>query len=322
MPVVTSQPIQLSYFVQDIASALLTYNRLRWHRSRTGQYGTYEPATGATPLAAVITGTSAGPHQLNGKTFKFKVNGVTEVSVTFADPDPVTTAQVVTAIGLATPLVTPSSDADGRLVLTSVITGTGASIEILDGDANPFLGFVEGDGAVGVDSDTVLVGGTHEYFYTDQNSDREFWYRVEFRHSVTLQTSGLGAPFPASKVPTVPVALTIVGYVRLTDMSGFPIECRRITFANPFIPNTVVDQSTRWGVFRHYAQISTDRNGYAEIRLLRGMTVDVSIDGTGFVRRIQIPTVGDLVDILDPTLVVQDEFGIQEPQIDFAIRTT
>lgn len=322
MPVVTSQPIQLSYFVQDITSALLTYNRLRWHRSRTGQYGTYEPATNTTPLPAVITGTASSPHQINGKTFKFKVNGVTTVSVLFTDPDPVTTAQVAAAIALATPLVTPSVDADLRLVLTSVITGTGASIEILDGDANPFLGFTEGDGAVGVDGDTVLVGGTHEYFYTDQNSDREFWYRVEFRHSVTMKTTGLGVPFPANKVQKVSASLTIVGYVRMTDMSGFPIECRRITFANPFLPNTVIDQTTRWGIFRHYAQIETDRNGYAEIRLLRGMTVDVSIDGTGFVRRIQIPTTGDVVDILDPTLVVQDEFGISQPQIDFAIRTT
>lgn len=322
MSVVTNQPIQLSYFVQDITSALLTYNRLRWHRSRTGQYGTYEPATAPVPTPAVLVGSSAGPHQLNGKTLSFKVNGITTVNVLFTDPDPVTTAQVVAAIALATPLVVAADDGSGRLQLTSVITGTGASIEILSSDGAAFLGFAAGDGAVGQDSDTILVSGTHEYFYTDQNSDREFWYRVEFRHSVTLQTTGLGVPFPANKVQQVSKSLTIVGYVRLSDMSGFPIECRRVTFANPFLPNTVLDQNTRWGVFRHYAQISTDRNGYAEIRLLRGMTVDVSIDGTGFVRRIQIPTTGDVIDILDPTLVVQDEFGIQEPQIDFAIRTT
>ena len=322
MSVVTNQPIQLSYFVQDITSALLTYNRLRWHRSRTGQYGLYEPATAPTPTAAVLVGTASGPHQLNGKTLSFRVNGVTTVNVTFANPDPVTTAQVVAAIVLATPLVTPADDGNGRLQMTSVITGSGASIEILESDAAPFLGFATGDGAVGQDADTILVSGTHEYFYTDQNSDREFWYRVEFRHSVTLKTTGLGVPFPANKVQQVSKSLTIVGYVRMSDMSGFPIECRRITFANPFLPNTVVDQTTRWGIFRHYAQIETDRNGYAEIRLLRGMTVDVSIDGTGFVRRIQIPTTGDVVDILDPALVVQDEFGIQEPNIDFAIRTT
>lgn len=319
MAVVTNQPIQLSYFVQDITTALLTYNRLRWHRSRTGQYGTYEPATAAVPAAASIVGTKASPHQLNGKTLKFLVNGATTVSVLFTDPDPVTTTQVLAAIALATPLVTASDDA-GRVKLTTVITGTGASIKILDGDANSFLGFVEDDGAVGVDSDTILVSGTHEYFYTDQNSDREFWYRVEFRHSVTLKTTGLGVPFPANAAQHISKSLTIVGYVRLADLSGLPIACRKVTFANPFLPNTVLDQNTRWGIFRHYASIETDRNGYAEFRLIRGMQVDIVIEGTNYVRRLQIPTTGDVVDLLDPSLVTEDELGIQEPNIDFAIR--
>ena len=321
MAVVTNQPIQLSYFVQDIASALLTYNRIRWHRSRTGQYGVYEPATAAVPSSASLLGTAQTPHQISGKTLIFKVNGVTTVSVTFADPDPVTTVQAAAAISSATPLVVATDDG-GYLRLTTVNTGSLASVEITGGDAVPFLGFQLNGGAVGKDSDTVLVAGTHEYFYTDQNSDREFWYRVEFFNSVTSQTTGLGIPFPASQVQKLPASKTIVGYVRLSDLSGYPIEGRRITFANVFLPNMVIDQNTRWGVFRHYAQIETDRNGYAEIRLLRGAQLDISIDGTGFVRRILVPSTGDVADLLDPALVVQDEFGIQEPQIDFAIRTT
>jgi hypothetical protein len=48
----------------------------------------------------------------------------------------------------------------------------------------------------------------------------------------------------------------------------------------------------------------------------------MSIDGTGFVRRIAIPTTGDSVDLLDPALVTRDEFGIHEANIDFAIRTS
>lgn len=321
MAVVTNQPIQLSYFVQDITSALLTYNRLRWHRSRTGREGLYEPATAAAAAAAVITGTQDDTFLLNGRTLRFKVSGTDTVEVLFSDANPVSIAQVVAAIGAETALVVPVAS-DGKLQMSTAVTGSNASIEILDGDASPFLGFVEGDGAVGLDADTVLVGGTHEYFYTDQNSDTSFWYRTEFLHSVTADTTGLGVSFPANAAQHVAKSLTIVGYVRLSDMSGLPVAGRRITFLNPFIPNTVLDQSTRWAVFRHNAQVSTDRNGYAEFRFLRGMTVDVSIDGTGFVRRIQIPSTGDIVDILDPTLVVNDEFGIQALNIDFAIRTS
>lgn len=323
MAVVTNQPIQLSYFVPDIASALLSYNRLRWYRSRTGQNGLYEDATAATAQAATLDGSASAttPFQLNGRELKFRVNGTTEVAVTFTSSNPVTIAEVVGEINGATALVV-ASDENGGLRLVTVATGSGASIEILDGDANPFIGFQEGAGAVGLDQDTTLVAGTHEYFYTDQNSSGDFWYRVEFRHADEPQVSGLSVPFPAIQVQRVPSALTIVCFLRLTDMAGFPIACRRVTFFNPFLPNTVVDQANRWGVFRHYLQMTTDQNGYAQTRLLRGMTIDMSIDGTGFVRRIQIPSEGDGVDLLDPSLVVQDEFGIQEPEIDFAIRTS
>jgi hypothetical protein len=319
MAVVTNEPIQLSYFVQDITTAVATFSRLRWWRSRTGQYGVYEAATSPALWAATLLGTMQEPHQLNGKVFNFKVGGTTTVAVTFAAVDPVSTATAAMEINNATGAVI-ATDEGGYLRLTTVDSGSNSSIEILDGDAAPFLGFVVGDGAVGGDVDTTLVAGTHEYFYIDNNSADDFWYRVEFFNPSTGDTTGTGVPFPANSATHISKSKTIVCYVRLADMSGLPIEGRKVTFANPFLPDTVIDQNSRWGIFRHYAQMSTDRNGYAEIRLLRGINVDVVIEGTNFVRRIQIPTTGSEVDLLNPTLAVQDEFGIQEPQINFAIR--
>jgi hypothetical protein len=317
MTTVTSQPLQHTYFVRDIATALLTYNRLRWHRSEDGPNGTYEARTQPAPTAAVLDSGLVEPHQLNGKELKFRVNGVTEVSVVVAAADPVSNSDLITEIGGATPLVVPS-DVSGVLRLTSVLTGTGASIEILDGDANPFIGWTEGQGATGQDSDTVLVAGTHEYFFTDQNSHRDYWYKVEFLHSVTAVTTGLGVAFPANQADSVPKSQTIVAHLRLADMSGCPIEGRLVTLHNVFIP----DLASGFGIFRHSTTLTTDRNGYAETRLIRGMTVDMSIDGTGFVRRLTVPTTGDIVDLLDPSLVAEDEFGVQEADIDFAIRTS
>jgi len=319
MPVVTNEPIQLSYFVSDITSAIATYNRLRWWRSRTGADGTYEAATASALAPATMLGSSLTPHTLNGKEFKFKVDGTTEVSVVFADADPVTTAQVVAAIAAETALVT-AADEDGLLRLTTVSTGSAASIEILDGDANAALGFVEGDGAVGQDLDTTLVAGTHEYFYTDQNSDEEFWYRVEFFHSVTGDTTGQGVPFPADQAQQIPRSSTIVCYVQLADMRGKAIIDRKVIIANGPSPNLVDASGQLWGVFRQYEEMRTDRNGYAEIRLLRGITVDVHIEGTGFTRRITIPTTGDAVNLLDPDLQAEDEFGIQQQNVNFAFR--
>jgi hypothetical protein len=317
MPVVTNQPIQLSYFVRDISTALATYNRLRWHRSRDGSDGIYEAVTQGLPTAAVLDSVLKEPHQLNGKELKLKVDGASEIALTVVATDPVSTADLVSEILAATSLVIPS-DASGLLRLTSVTTGTNSSIEVQDGDANPFLGFAEGDGAVGLGQDTILLPGVHEYLLTDQNSDGGYWYRVEFLHSVTGATSGLGVPFPADSADSVAKAQTIVAYLRLADMGGKALEGRRVFLHNTFRPNKV----DGFGVFRHTVEMVTDRNGYAEVRLVRGMDLDLSIDGSGFVRRLTIPTTGDSVDLLDPSLVTRDEFGIQEANIDFAIRTS
>lgn len=321
MPTVTQQPIQLSHFISNIASAMATYDRLRWWRGRTGADGTFEAATADAVAPASMLGTALTPHALNGRVFKFRVNGTTEVSVTFTGADPVSTAQAVAEIDSATALVTPVDDG-GYLRLTTVATGSGASIEILDGDANSFLGFEEGLGAVGLDLDTPLVSGTHEYFYTDQNSDLEYWYKAELYSSTTAATTGQGVPWPADQAQAVPRSNTIVCFLQISDMSGRAISGRRVIIANTFLPNQVVSGGVRWGVFRHYDKVVTDRNGYAEVRLLRGMSLDLHVEGTSFTRRITIPSTGDSVDLLDPALVSEDEFGIQEPNIDFAIRTS
>lgn len=320
MPVVTQQPIQLSYFVADITSALLTFNRARFWRSRTGQEGLYEPATVAAVAPAELEGTAETPHQLNGKTLSFLVNGVTQVDVTFSDPDPVTTTQVVAAVTLATGLVT-ATDVDGKLHLATVATGSGASIKILESEAAPFLGFEADQASVGLDADLVLTAGVHEYPYTDQNSSVDFWYRVELLHSSTAQTAGLGPAFQAGPIGT-DGSTKIWCFIRLTDLAGDPISGRRVVLMNPFLPNTVVSGGNRFGIFRHYAKMTTDSEGYAQIRVLRGMQVDIAVDGTNFIRRLGIPSTGDSVDLLDPSLVIEDEFGIQEPNIDFAVRTS
>lgn len=321
MAVVTNMPIQLSYFVADITTALLTYDRLRWWRSRTGQQGLYEQATAAAATSAVLTGTADTPHAVNGKTLTFTVDGASPFSVTFAGADPVTTATVAGEINAAVAgALVAADDGNGYLQLTSATTGSGSSIEITGGDAAPYLGLAEGDGAVGLDADITLVSGTHQYFYTDQNSGADFWYRVEFFNSSSLVTGGLGVPILANADDAVPVAQTITGYIRLASPTGSPDVGRRIIFANPALPNKSSDGL--WGILKQYVAGETDRNGYAEVRLLRGIQIDFNLVGTGFTRRITVPTTGDSFDLLDPALDVQDEFGIQEPDIDYAIRTT
>ena len=323
MPV-TSIPLTVSYFIRDIAGALVTFNRIQWWRGRSGPDGLFELVTDFVAGPAVLTGADVGPHELFGKTLSFLVNDTDQVDVTFATADPVSTAAAAAEIDAASALITSADDGNGRVQITTVGTGTGASIEVLESEGGISMGFQTGDFAIGIGTDTTLVGGTHEYFFTDQNSDADFWYKVKLRHDSTLVESELTTAFPANLSQGVPKSETIVAYMRLVDLSGCPIEGRKVTLANTFLPNvvntTVPDQSA--GVFRGFTEKVTDSNGYVEFRVLKGIEIDVSVEATSFVRRLTIPsTVGlDLVDLLDPTLVTRDEFGIQEQNVDFAIR--
>lgn len=313
---VTHTPLTLSYFIRDISLVLQTYNRLRWFRGRT-ETGAFEQITTTTPGPAVMRLSGASLYQVVGLPFRFTV-GISEVEVIFTGVGALTPAQVVTQIEAATGLVEAEVDGDD-VVVTSATLSTVASLLVGDGEANAFFGVSEGDGFLGLDADSVLVPDVHEYFLTDSNSDTEFWYRVQFWHSTTLERSPRTIAFPANQAQRVPYVDTIVAFVKLASLTGEPICGREVVLYNTAMPN-LAGSDPRWGVFRQYEKLTTDKNGYAEIRILRGITVEMSVVGTGFVRRIGIPLEGSQVNLLDPELVLEDEFGIQEPSIDFALR--
>lgn len=320
MPIVTQQPITVSYFIQDIASARATYNRMQWFRSRDGADGPYEAAAASSSSGAVLLGALQEPHALNGKTLSFMVNGVTQVDVVFAGADPYTTAQAIIDIAAETALVT-GADVDGALQLTTALTGSGGSIEILESDGAVALGFQTGQAAVGVDVDTALVSNTHEYFYTDQNSDSTFWYKVQLYHSTTAARSNFSVPLPAVAVPVLPASKTIIAFARLVDMTGRPLVGRKIILSNTYLPNTIGD----YNIFRQHEVLVTDVAGYAEVRLLRGMELDVHVEGSTYTRRITLPdedSTDTQVNLFDTALSTEDEFGIQVPNVNYPIRTS
>ena len=317
MPI-TNQLLTLHELLLDPAAALADFTHLRWFRAEDPN-GPWESLTAAAVAAATLIGDALEPHALNGKTLSLRVDGV-DVDILFAGPDPYSTADVVADILAQTALLVPA-DEDARLRLSTVLTGSGASIEILESEGAIALGFQTGESAVGVDVDDALVPAQHEYLHTDQNGSRDFWYRTQLVNNTTAAVGDYSPAFPGSQVPVVPYALTIGAYVRLVDLRGRPIEGRRVVVANVFLPNTVGD----YNMFRHSDSFLTDATGYGEIRLVRGATLDVHVEGTSYTRRITLPDAddpADIVNLLDPALSSEDEFGIQEPYIDFAIRTS
>jgi hypothetical protein len=113
-------------------------------------------------------------------------------------------------------------------------------------------------------------------------------------------------------------------YVRLASLDGNPLPERTVTISNVAIPNTRTNEDVglTWSIFRNAIEGITDVNGYVEFRLVKGAKVDVNVGGTGFTRRVTLPSSGAPVNLLDPNLDHEDEFGIQEQDVEFAIRTT
>jgi len=318
MPI-TNMQLTLAQVVVDPVTALTTYDSIRWFRSITGPNGVYEEISAHTAQPAVLTGTFREPHALNGKTLSFKVNGATQVDVTFSGSDPYSTSSAISDINGATALVVASADGLSHLVLTTALTGTGASIEIMESDGALALGFQTGDFAIGKGVDSTLSSTVHEYFFTDSNAATSYWYKTQLLHHTTMAVAPQSVPLPGVEVPVLAYDLMISAYVKITDMRGRPIEGRSVVIANVFLPNTVGS----YNIFRHYEDIETDETGYAVVRLIRGSVLDVHVEGTNFTRRVKLPAVGDptdLINLFDPSLSDEDEFGIQQPDIDFAIR--
>lgn len=313
----TNTPIQLSYFIPDVSAVLGTYTKMRWWRS-TSENGVYVPITADIAEIASLTVPDQTPYQLEGLTLDLDVTD-NDVSHTFVATDPVDAATAAAELAAASVLIDCPTSGSSFSIDTAT-TGRASYVEIVGGDAAAMLGFNVGDAALGLDADTVLVSGTHEYFYTDPHSDTSYWYKVQFLDETAPVYSELSVAFSADQPDGVPKSNTLVCFIRLADGSGYPVVNRTIHFHNVPLPNKVSAVNGDWGIFRAAMSMTTDRNGYAEIRLLRGATFDMSIEGTGFVRRITIPTSGDAVDLLDATLVASDEFGIQVSTVTPAVR--
>lgn len=318
---VTNQLITQVFLVPEITKQLLTYDRLRWYRSATGRNGYYEPATALSAGPAELRGRPL-TRALAGTSLTLRIDGFLQLEVPFAGPDPIEVSAVAALLDAATPGALAATVEDGLLVLRTVQVGSAASLEVLESSAAPLLGFLVGEDAVGLSADSTLQAGISEYRFSDYQSSTAHWYQIEYLHSSTGARSAPSATFLSRVSEGIPLDRLIGCFVRLADMRGNPLGGRRVVFHNVPMPNKVTAEGKSWAIFRQYEEIVTDPNGYAKIFLVRGAVVDVTISGTGFTRRIELPTTGDIIDVLDPALSVQDEFGIRSPEIDFAIRTS
>jgi len=310
--------IKIKIFVPEISNVLTLFDVIQVQRSEAGTpYTDAKSITDITAQPPVLVGTEEGPFvSLQGKTLKLKVDGGLEQTVTFTAADPISLANVIAEFNTSITGATASDDGDGKLQIDGDNVGTDGTLEITGGTALTILGFTTGQKDNGEDTHITLMAGVDSYQYDDQSGEASYWYRTRFLNTVSGNVSSWSDWTQGSTGAVINASLLIIGKIKLADIDGTAMVGAKVTLVNTFSP-LIADG---FFISGRAKQIVTDGSGQAETTLIKDSIIDVIIEGTSFIRRIQVPSTGTEFDLMDATLVLDDPFQIQVPDLPAAVR--
>jgi hypothetical protein len=311
--------ITIKIAVTDVTNVRTLFDCIQVQRSIAGTpYSDAEFMTAVDPTAPTVVGTLEGPYIVEGLTLKFIVDSGSEQTYTFTSPDPSMPSALAAEINdeESTAFGIVASVNDGKLQLAGETLGTAGTLEITGGTAAGALGMAN-QKVHGNDQHVWLLDQVSSYTYNDQSGDPTYWYRTRFLHSVTGGYSSWSEWLQGLTDTVISNTLLTTGRVYLAELDGTALVGAKVTIVNVFNPLSVggyfIAGSSR--------QITTDGLGKASITLIKGATVDVILEGTSIIRRIVVPSSSEF-DLMDPTLVQDDPFNINVPDLPAAPRTT
>ena len=312
--------IRIQVYVADVPGTMRLFDHIEVQRSIQGPPSFLDAVSITAPsaVASTITGTTQQPYVgLYGTFLKLMINQGTEVTVPFTDPDPVSIQSVIKAITAAVPGLV-SADVENYLQLTTVKKGTSSAIQITNGTANSVLGFTVGQSDTGEDEHIQLMRKVAVYSYSDQGGTPTSYYRTRFVNKVSGNVSTWSDWVVGASTFAVSEDHIITGTVKMANIDGTPLVGAKVTVVNVYSP-IVQDGFFIAGRSR---TVVTDVSGQAQVTLVMGSVIDVVLEGTSIIRRIQVPNSGSTFDLLDPSLQTDDPFGIQTPDLPAAVRST
>lgn len=309
--------IKIKLFVPEIANVLLNFDHIQVQRSKLGTpYTDAAFITALTSSPPIIVGTTEGDfHSLSGKDLKIKVNGGAEQSVTFVSVDPISLNNVIGEINGSITGLLADNDGTGKLRLTGGLSGTGGTLEITGGTALAILG-LSITAVNGLDQNINLQTGVSEYEYDDLSGLASYWYRTRFYNETLGTFGGWSDWIQGSTGSAVAAGELIIGKIMMADLDGSALAGMKVTLVNVYNPLS----ADGYFLAGRSKQIETDATGRAETVLIKGMLLDVVVEGTSVIRRIQVPSTGTEFDLMDPSLVQDDPFQIQVPDLPSAVR--
>lgn len=314
MPV-TGTVINLHLFVNDIAAVIASYDEMQVYRSEVGPDGPWTQIAGTASVAQVLGDNTSEPFLINGKTLLLKFNNLTTFTTTFVSVDPADAAAVAAEIDAVVTGTGTAIASGGRVLVSSVLMGTQASVEVTGGTGYANLGFQLADFGLGTTDAITLVAGTQDYSFSDYNGSADYWYRTRYYNSGSGAASEFSVPMPATAVRRLPSTDLITGTCSLIDLRGNALANQDVVVVNLWEPSI----HSGYGVFGCEERVTTDADGYAEVTVIKGSLIDVFFPGTSVRRRIRVPDTGSSFDLLGSGLA-EDEFGIQVPVLRVAER--
>ena len=299
---ITHELHKVLVFVPDPTATMVDYDKISLLKSITGSSGDFQEILKTAAAAASLKGANPQTFDLNGKDFKFSVDG-TEYSVTFGAQ--VTAVDAAAEIVLQTgQIATPDGD---YVRINSGTTGLSSTVEIeTSTEGGVELGFYLDDYDIGEDPWIDLVGGTKLYVQDDPHSDNDYWYKYQFVNSGTLVRSELSVPFRPRPLGAIDPTYLIYGTGVLADLEGNPVVGKNIVVYNRYVP-TVVGGALLDGP--ETVLYETDEQGLIAIPFVQGSQVSIGIEDTKLRRDIDVPTTGDSFDLFDASLL-DDRLGI------------
>lgn len=219
-----------------------------------------------------------------------------DYSVVFEGRDPWTPQRVAEWIYNHTGL---DASVSGDVVwLSTSSVGQQHYIEVVEGSAVDILG-LQVEKVYGTDVCPSLVSGIIDYTFVDTSEPA-----VGLLYRYRLETDGGDYSMWSDTLLSETQALVADDElcsmsVEIIDEDGDPIVGRKVVVSNPWIYVTV--SGLTYAVAGSRWVLTTNSKGRAEVKLLRGMVVDVSISGTPLSRRIKVPD-QDSADFFDPDI--------------------
>jgi hypothetical protein len=268
------------------------------------QGNSYSALTSPTALAASVSTISAlTTFRMGGKLLKFKINGGSELSVSFSSLVDFWTPQQVSdrinevSTGTASVVGT-------NVVLTSSTTGRSSSVEITYSDADD-LGLSIGT-TYGTDAHLILLPSKIVYLYSDTAGTSGSRYRWRFSNNGTNPISEYSTYVFGTAVPAIGVANLAACSTTFVGLDGKPVKTKVVVASeqNPTAVAGYIVTNSAPLVFE------SGDDGFIQFSMVRGAKVRVAIEGTTFVREFTVPD-APTFDLLAAMTSAPDPFTIQ-----------